>query len=457
METHFPGASRAARESLRSKQPDWARLPAELLMKVLVQLEDQHARRHGDVVLPLPLMHSLGHPDDGPLYRSAGSATAMVSLVCSEWKAVHDALVVRLVVPAKIDHELFRKLVGRFPRVVALHCKGRDSSIDRLLAPPHVEPPHVSDLLKDESMQMVASALPNLTHLHLSACNLSDEAVKAASSLPALRTLIISEDPPSSTTCRMTDEAVKAVSSMPKLTFLEFGHCKHITDAAVQTMSASKMPLTSLNLSCCDITDAAVQAMSASKMPLTSLDLSCLNITDAAVRAIGESRMPLTYLNLSSCWNLTDEAVQAISASHMPLRCLNLSDCGSITDAAVQAIGESRMPLTSLDLSHVSGLTRVAMQALSNLPLKVLNLEFCDFDALGHLGISELGRIPTLTSLDLTCCGATDHDLVHLSDLTNLKYLKLEECLTSIPAEKLLLKVIPGLYCREGGRNFPRH
>ena len=83
-------------------QSDWAELPDELVEKVLELL--QAAGR--------------SEPQDEGLgfFR----ATATMRLVCAAWKAVHDALVTRLVLRRQTTDEATGMLVLRFPAVASL-------------------------------------------------------------------------------------------------------------------------------------------------------------------------------------------------------------------------------------------------------------------------------------------------------------------------------------------------
>ena len=83
----------------------WAELPDELVEKVLEELQ------------------AAGHSEpQGPFGFS--QATAKVRLVCSGWKAVHDALVKRLVLRLETTDEAVGMLARRFPAVVSLEFKG---------------------------------------------------------------------------------------------------------------------------------------------------------------------------------------------------------------------------------------------------------------------------------------------------------------------------------------------
>jgi hypothetical protein len=100
-------------------------------------------------------------------------ASATVRLVCAGWKAVHDALVTRLVLKRQTTDRVMGMLVLRFPAVVSLEMKGGIEA----------------RALTDEGLRAVSS-LTALTSLDLYSCYLvMDEALQAVSSLPSLTTL----------------------------------------------------------------------------------------------------------------------------------------------------------------------------------------------------------------------------------------------------------------------------
>jgi hypothetical protein len=117
--------------------------------------------------------------------------TATVRLVCSGWKAVHDALVMRLVMSRQTTDEAMGMLVLRFPAVVSLEVKNGVS---------------VSAVLTDVGMRAAVSNLPALTSLALSYCMaVTDEALRALSRVPALTALNL-------TNCHsVTNEGLRAV------------------------------------------------------------------------------------------------------------------------------------------------------------------------------------------------------------------------------------------------------
>ena len=91
----------------RETESGWADLREELLAKVLEVLAGQQ----------------------GGLGFTQASAT--VRLVCAAWKAVHDALVMRLVLRRQTTNEVMRMLVRSFPAVVSLEVKGRMERVFR--------------------------------------------------------------------------------------------------------------------------------------------------------------------------------------------------------------------------------------------------------------------------------------------------------------------------------------
>jgi hypothetical protein len=165
------------RETVKGK---WAELPDELVEKVL------------------ELLQAAGRSEpQGPFGFS--QATATVRLVCSGWKAVHDAMVMRLVLSRQTTDEAMGMLVRSFPAVVSLEMKSGGLGV------------------------------------------LTDEALRAVSSLPAITSLDL-------TLCvKVKDDGIRAVSSCTALTSLDLAHCYELTDEGIRTVS-SCTALTSLNL-----------------------------------------------------------------------------------------------------------------------------------------------------------------------------------------------------------------
>ena len=91
---------RAQRRRETVTEGGWAELPDELVTKVL-----------GKVL----------QAEEGGLGFTQASAT--VRLVSAGWKAVHDALVTRLVLRRQTTDEAMGILVRRFPAVVSLEMK----------------------------------------------------------------------------------------------------------------------------------------------------------------------------------------------------------------------------------------------------------------------------------------------------------------------------------------------
>ena len=166
-------------------------------------------------------------------------ATATMRLVCPAWKAVHDAMVKRLVLPRQTTtDEAMGRLVQSFPAVVSLEMKGYGVGV-----------------LPDAGMRAVSSCTA-LTSLDLSWCKLvTDDGVLAVSSLPSPTFLNL-------WSCHeLTDKGVQAVSSLPALTSLTLGDCGKVTDAGLRALSGLTA-LTSLDLRYCNkVTAAGVQAL----------------------------------------------------------------------------------------------------------------------------------------------------------------------------------------------------
>ena len=102
---------RAQRRRETVTEGGWAELSDELMAKVLEML--QAAGRT--------------EPQTGGFGFS--EASAAVRLVSAGWKAVHDALVTRLVLRWQTTDEAMGILVRRFPAVVSLEVKGEERRV----------------------------------------------------------------------------------------------------------------------------------------------------------------------------------------------------------------------------------------------------------------------------------------------------------------------------------------
>jgi hypothetical protein len=131
----------------------WAELPDELLAKVLELLQAAGQQR------------GLGF----------SQASATVRLVCAGWKAVHDALVTRLVLRRETTDEAVGMLVLRFPAVASVEMKSV---------------PGETLALTDQGVRALSSSPPALTSLDLSRCKrMTDQGQRAVSSVSTLRSL----------------------------------------------------------------------------------------------------------------------------------------------------------------------------------------------------------------------------------------------------------------------------
>ena len=98
----------------------------------------------------------------GGLGFSQTSAT--VRLVCAGWKAVHDALVTRLVLRQQTTDEAMGMLVLRFPAVASLEVKESDTPLGWLVA---LDPtPLLSHTAQSSLSSLVLSHSPPRHHAH---------------------------------------------------------------------------------------------------------------------------------------------------------------------------------------------------------------------------------------------------------------------------------------------------
>jgi hypothetical protein len=212
---------------------------------------------------------------------SGCKASAAVRLVCSQWQAVHDALVARLALSTETTDQGVGVLVRRFPAIVSLDlCKISRSSGSSGLCRTSYE---VCYKVTDKGMRAVSN-LTALKSLDLTCCgNLTDETLRSVSNLSALTSLSLHGF------SKLTDEGMRAVSNLPAITSLNLAGCPKLTDDGVRAVSKLHA-LTYLNLSWNE------------------------NVTDEGIQAV--SSLPaLKFLNLYECWEVSGTGLHLLATN----------------------------------------------------------------------------------------------------------------------------------------------
>jgi hypothetical protein len=169
----------------------------------------------------LEALQAAGQEEGKPQEEGLGfsKATAVVRLVCAGWRAVYDALVMRLVIKRETTDEAVGMLVRRFPAVVSVQFKW---------------PGYPGHVVTDEGMRTVCSLLPALTSLKLRHCiNITNEGVRAIGTSRSLTSVSLFH------CVKITDEGVLALSNLPALTHLDISLCYKVTAAGVQAIRST--------------------------------------------------------------------------------------------------------------------------------------------------------------------------------------------------------------------------
>ena len=106
----------------------------------------------------------------------------------------------------------------------------------------------------------------------------------------------------------------------------------------------------------------------------------------------------------------------------IPLRDVRLEGCRLVGDACAGSLA-AFPTLRNLEI-HMTGLTDAGVRALAHLPLEVLWLGPRITDA----SLEVIGRMPTMTHLDLCAHMVTDEGVKALSALDNLRIVWLSRC-----------------------------
>ncbi|XP_047945233.1 F-box/LRR-repeat protein 10 isoform X6 [Salvia hispanica] len=186
----------------------------------------------------------------------------------------------------------------------------------------------------------------DLSTLDLRDCrNLGDEALRAISMLPKLKTLLLDG-------CDLTDAGLSYLSKgvMNHLVSLSVRGCKRLTDRCISSLFDGK-----------------------SNPELRELDLSNLpNISDAAVLLLARSRILISELRMRQCPLIGDTSVMALASMQVDentwcgssLRLLDIYNCGGITQLAFRWLKKPYFPRLRW-LGVTGSMNRDAVEALA--------------------------------------------------------------------------------------------
>ncbi|XP_047945230.1 F-box/LRR-repeat protein 10 isoform X3 [Salvia hispanica] len=226
---------------------------------------------------------------------------------------------------------------------------------------------HLTDLVFHD----IAATSCSMTHVSLRWCNLlTNLAVTRLASNADLSTLDLRD-------CRnLGDEALRAISMLPKLKTLLLDGCD-LTDAGLSYLSKGVMNhLVSLSVRGCKrLTDRCISSLfdGKSNPELRELDLSNLpNISDAAVLLLARSRILISELRMRQCPLIGDTSVMALASMQVDentwcgssLRLLDIYNCGGITQLAFRWLKKPYFPRLRW-LGVTGSMNRDAVEALA--------------------------------------------------------------------------------------------
>jgi len=133
----------------------------------------------------------------------------------------------------------------------------------------------------------------------------------------------------------------------------------------------------------------------------------------------------LSFVSLAGCFRVDDRGLEYLS--EIPsLTSLILSQCIGVTDAGISQFRKLQK-LKNLDLFGCREIRGEGFDGFRDLPLGTLNISDCP--SLIEEGLTQIGRIQTLTKLDLCgCVSVTDEGINQLKGLTNLTGIDLGFC-----------------------------
>jgi hypothetical protein len=384
--------ARAQQETMT--EGEWAGMPEELFEKVLELLQAA----------------GQSEPQEGGFGFS--QTTATVRLVCAGWKAVHDAMVKRLVLRDQTSSDTPMPL-RRFPAV-------RELSL-----PAHSLAAHQAELQK----------LSALTSLDLDCDDyLTAADGQALRSLATLTTLRVHIDDDGEPVEESTTELIRALEGLPALTSLSHGETTdslvealsgrtaitalsllgHVSDTAVRRICSSFPALASLTLASDTATATALVGLR-NLTTLTSLTLHlgdetledydenplAPQVTDEVMRSLA-CLVHLTHLHVDDCWSpATNVGMQELGALTR-LTYLSIRLWNTVSDEGLWTL-RNLTGLSSLRLygQMIQGTAARAWSSLTGLT----SLEL--WWGLTDEGARAVSTLSSLTSLHLVACGVT--------------------------------------------------
>eukprot|EP00899_Mesostigma_viride_P023234 jgi/Mesvir1/4095/Mv16057-RA.1 len=217
----------------------------------------------------------------------------------------------------------------------------------------------------DVSIQAIASACHDLTHINIQGTRVSDIGITSlALHCPRLTSLMAGNSVPLVMGCfsassGMLADVTRGISdtsialladNCPLLEKLSLKECPGVTDASISKIAAQCKQLRHLNLrGCAGVTDTSMKILAQENPDLRHLKVKhCRDVTDASVREIATRCPLLLSLNLAGCAAVSDDSITAVAENCPALQRLDLEGCAGVTDGSIQFVGVGLPLLESL-------------------------------------------------------------------------------------------------------------
>lgn len=234
----------------------------------------------------------------------------------------------------------------------------------------------------------------------------------------------------SNITCR--DDGVLGIANLTSLESVSIKCSEELGDATLEAMSPLKR-LVELDVSMSGVTDNGIAHLK--NLPyLSFLGIAGGRLTNQALKHISDLT-ELRYVDFPQ--SLKDEDLKALQ-NLVKLRNLRL---GNVTDEGMSWVGRLGA-VRSLDFSR-SQITDKTLAILANYAkLKDLNLSGT---RITDLGLTHIGKLTKLQSINLSNTAVSDVGLASISNLVNLKSIDLENCVQFQDAGLVCLRLLSSL------------
>ena len=183
-------------------------------------------------------------------------------------------------------------------------------------------------------------------------------------------------------------------AACPNITHLNLSGCYDIRDPGLLVLALACHSITNLDLEDCAVGDQGLRYLAAGCPAIRTLNLSGCSFSGKLLGIFGA----LTTLKLCGC-AIKDAGMENLCN---PLIFLNLMDCVAITNTGLGSLGERCPNLTNLCLAGCEQVTNAGLERLADGCSALIHVDLRDCPQVGKTGLERLAALPNICSVQFT-------------------------------------------------------